>query len=93
MLGICRNCRGAHTDNMEKGELDSNVTTLATGSFVPSETPVPSGEESMDQTPGPSGEQGTEEMPETADEELVLPRLRVRFQDDFLSQVINTTED
>ena len=47
----------------------------------------------MDQTPGPSGERGTEEMPETAEEELVLPRLRVRFQDDFLSRVIKTTED
>ena len=85
--------RGAHADNMEKGELDSDVTTLVTGSFVPSETLVPSGEESMGQTPGPSGERGTEEMPETAEEELVLPRLRVRFQDDFLSQVIKTTED
>ena len=43
----------------------------------------------MDHTPGPSGEQGTEEMPETAEEEPVLLRLRVRFQDDFLSHVIN----
>ena len=38
---------------MEKGELDSDVTTLVTGSLVPSETLVPSGEESMDQTPEP----------------------------------------
>ena len=38
---------------MEKGKLDSDVTTLVTGSLVPSETLVPSGEESMDQTPGP----------------------------------------
>ena len=36
--------RGAHADNMEKGELDSDVTTLVTGSFVPSETLVPGGE-------------------------------------------------
>ena len=68
---------------MEKGELDSGVTTLVTGSFVPFETLVSSGEESMDQTPGPSGERRTEEMPETAEEELLLPRLRVRFQDDL----------
>ena len=59
---------------MEKREVDSDVTTLVTGLFVPSETLVPSGEGSMDQTPGPSGEQGTEEMPETAEDEPVLPR-------------------
>ena len=47
----------------------------------------------MDHTPGPSGEQGTEEMPETAEEKPVLLRLRVRSQDDFLSQVIKATED
>ena len=47
----------------------------------------------MDHTPGPSGEQGTEEMPETAEEKPVLLPLRVRFQDDFLSQVIKATED
>ena len=75
MPGICRNCRGAHADNIEKDELDSDVVT---GSSVPSESPVLSGEEAMDQTPGPSGEQETKEM-------------RVRFQDEFLSEVI--TED
>ena len=64
---------------MEKDELDSDVVT---GSSLPSESPVLSGEEAMDQTPGPSGEQETKEMPETAEEEPVLPRLRVRFQDD-----------
>ena len=47
----------------------------------------------MDHTPGPSGKQGTEEMPETAKVDPVLLRLRVRFQDDFLSQVIKATED
>ena len=47
----------------------------------------------MDHTPGPSGEQGTEEIPETAEDETVLLRLRVRFQDYFLSQVIKATED
>ena len=48
MLGICRNCRGAHADNMEKDELDSDVVRE---SSVPSESPVLSGEEAMDQTP------------------------------------------
>ena len=75
---------------MEKVELDSDVVT---GSSVPSESPVLSGGEAMDQTPGPSGDQETKDMPATAEEEPVLPRLRVRFQDEFLSQAIKTTED
>ena len=78
---------------MGKNELYSDVTTLVTGLFVPSETVVASGKESLDHTPGPSGEQETEEMPETAEDEPVLPHLGVRFQDNFLSQVIKTTED
>ena len=78
---------------MEKDELNSDVIILVTGLFVLSETLVRSGEKSMDQAPGPSAEQGTEEMPETAEDEPVLPRLGLRFQDDFLSQVIKTTED
>jgi len=65
---------------MGKDELDSDVTTLVTGLFVPSETLVPIGEESLDQTPGPSGEQETEEMPETADDE---PDFKMIF---YLSQ-------
>ncbi|KAK2555843.1 hypothetical protein P5673_022487 [Acropora cervicornis] len=88
--GICRNCRGAHADNMEKDDLDSDVVT---GSSVPSESPVLSGEEAMDQTPGPSGEQETKEMPETAEEEPVLPRLHVRFQEEFLSQQSDPNSD
>ena len=72
---------------MGKDELDSDVTTLVTGLFVPSETLVPIGEESLDQTPGPSGEQETKEMPETADDE---PDFKMIF---YLSQVIKTTED
>lgn len=41
----------------------------------------------MDPTPGPSTEQGTTQPSEPTEEELVLPRLRVRFQDEISSEV------
>ena len=41
----------------------------------------------MDQTPGPSGEEEVIEPSETTEEELMLPRLRVRFQDEISSEV------
>ena len=41
----------------------------------------------MDQTPGPSTEQPTEESSESAEEQLVLPHIHVRFQDDISSEV------
>ena len=41
----------------------------------------------MDETPGLSAEQGTTKPSESTEEELVLPRLRVRFQDETSSEV------
>lgn len=44
-------------------------------------------EEFMGRTPAPSTEHVATESTETVEEEFVLPRLRVRFQDEILSEV------
>ena len=83
LLGICRYCRGAYKDNMEEDELP----TKTQGSFSPFEVSAAQEEESMDQTLVIYTEKGTTKPSESVEEELVLPRLRVQFQDETSSEV------
>ena len=75
---------------MEKGTLDSDVTTLVTGSLVPSEILVPSGEESMDQTPEPEQKRCLRQTKRNRYYRVCACDFKMIF---FLSQVIKTTED
>ena len=73
--------------NTEESELSSGIPTETQGSCSPFEISVAQEGESMDQTQVIYTEQGTTELSESVEEELVLPRLRVRFQDETSSEV------
>ena len=85
--GICRYCRGAHTDNLQEGEQPSETSTETEGSCSPFQISAAQVGESMDQTAMMDTEQGTTESSGSIEEELVLPHLRVRFQDETSSEV------
>ena len=71
---------------MEEGELPSGIPTETQGSCSPFEiSAAQEDRESMDQSQVIYTEQGTTEPSESVEEELVLPRLRVRFQDETSS--------
>ena len=72
---------------MEEGELPSGIPTETQGSCSPFEISAAQEGESMDQTQVIYPEQGTTEPSESVEEELALPRLRVRFQDETSSKV------
>ena len=73
---------------MEEGELPSGIPTETQGSCSPFEiSAAQEGRESMDQSQAIYTEQGTTEPSEPVEEERVLPRLRVRFQDETSSEV------
>ena len=72
---------------MEESELSSGIPTETQGSCSPFEISAAQEGESMDQTQVIYTEQGTTELSESVEEELVLPRLRVRFQDETSSEV------
>ena len=71
---------------MEEDELPSGIPTETQGSCSPSEISAAQGE-SMEQTLVIYPEQGTTAPSESVEEELALPRLRVRFQDETSSEV------
>ena len=68
---------------MKGCEPPSVLPTLTEGSQISATQE----EEFMGHTPGPSTEHLTAESTETEKEEFVLPRLRVRFEDEVLSEV------
>ena len=72
---------------MEEGEPPSEIPTETPGSCSPFEISAAQEGESMDQTLLIYTEQGTTEPSESIEEELVLPHLRVRFQDETSSEV------
>ena len=72
---------------MEEGELPSGIPTETQGSCSPFEISAAQEGESMDQTLVIYTEQGTTAPSESVEEELALPRLRVRFQDETSSEV------
>ena len=72
---------------MEEGELPSGIPTETQRSCSPFEISAAQEGESMDQTLVIYTEQGTTAPSESVEEELALPRLRVRFQDETSSEV------
>jgi len=72
---------------MEEGEPTSEIPTETQESCSPFEISAVQEGESMDQTLVIDTGQGTTEPSESIEEELVLPRLRVRFQDETSSEV------
>ena len=68
---------------MEEDELPIRTQ----GSFSPLQISAAQEEESMDQTLVIYTEQGATKPSESVEEELVLPRLRVQFQDETSSEV------
>ena len=72
---------------MEEGELPSGISTETQGSCSPLEISAAQEGESIDQTLVIYTEQGTTAPSESVEEELALPRLRVRFQDETSSEV------
>ena len=72
---------------MEEGELPSGIPTETQGSCSPFEISAVQEGESKDQTLVIYTEQGTTELSESVEEELALPRLQVRFQDETSSEV------
>ena len=71
---------------MEEGELPSGIPTETQGSCSPFEISAAQEGESMDLIVIYT-EQGTTAPSESVEEELALPRLRVRFQDETSSEV------
>ena len=86
-IGICRYCRGAHTDNFQEGDPPSDIPTETEGSCSPFKVSTAQEGEPMDQTLVIDSEQETTEPSESIGQELELPRLRVRFQDETSSEV------
>ena len=72
---------------MEEGELPAGIPTETQGSCSPFEISAAQDGESMDQTLVIYTEQGTTAPSESVEEELALPRLRVRFQYETSSEV------
>ena len=68
---------------MKECEPPSVLATLSEGSQISATQE----EEFMDHTPAPSTEHVATESTETEEGEFELPRLRVRFQDEILSEV------
>ena len=84
---ICRYCKGAHTDNIEEGQAPFEIPTETPGSCSPFEISAAQERESMEQTLLIYTEEGTTEPSELIEEELVLPHLRLQFQEQTSSEV------
>ncbi|CAH3145827.1 unnamed protein product [Porites evermanni] len=82
--GICRYCRGAHSDFMKECEPPSVLATLTEGSQISATQE----EEFVGHTPAPSTEHVATESTEPEEEEF-----RVRFQDEILNEQSDPNSD